>query len=77
MSTNEDRLPAYRLLAAIFPSRTERVLGHIVTWAYDRGESGVYGLIGDRVDDIKCAITRRRARWHLTHQIPFNKKTSS
>ncbi len=49
------------LLCAVYGSRTQRALGWVVLKAYERGENGVWGWIGDRCDDGRVAILRRRA----------------
>lgn len=51
-----------RLLAAIFPTRVERVLQAVVTSCYRRSYTGLFGWVGDRADDLRCRLQWRRAR---------------
>lgn len=50
-----------RLLAAIHPTRRERVLSSLVGWCYQRNdERGPFNWLGDRADDLRCTLQRRR-----------------
>lgn len=51
-----------RLLAAIYPTRVERVLAWFVTWAYQHPEGGAIDRLGDRADDARFWNLRRRVR---------------
>lgn len=55
----------HRLLCTIFPSRTERVLDRVATWAYGRSGHGIYGFVGDRADDLRALSVRVRVAWKL------------
>lgn len=53
-------LEARRLLAAIYPTRLERVLGAVVTWAYRPHSSRPRVWLGHRGDDLRLWLQRRR-----------------
>lgn len=52
----------YRLVAAIFPTKTQKIISELKTRIWAFGETGVPGYIGDRLDDLELFINTYRAR---------------
>lgn len=54
-------LQTKQTLASLYPTRIERVLERLVTAAYRINEYGITGWIGDRADDLRVWLQKRRA----------------
>jgi hypothetical protein len=54
-----------RLLGVIFPSRLERACNNLTGFAYSRGETGLWGFVGDQSDRLMCFSNNIRARWRV------------
>lgn len=51
-----------RLLAAIFPTKFEERLMRLTGWCYRHENNKTLNWIGDRADDVRVVLQRRRAR---------------
>jgi hypothetical protein len=51
-----------RLMAWVYPSRTERALGAVVSAAYLLADTGPIAWIGNRADDTIHRLVDRRCR---------------
>lgn len=45
--------------------RIERAVNRLMLWFWARSESGVFGWIGDRFDDLQCWLARRRGKRYM------------
>lgn len=55
-------MEVYRLIAAVYPNRVQRVLGKIKVFLWEISDDGITGYLGGIVDTLELKVNNLRAQ---------------